>query len=94
MACFGKDADIAIATNSLMRNFFVSVGFAISGFVCTRAKLILALVLVCIATVCYVILEVLLRYGVWPPDRLELDDKSPQTETTDEDGDGKYGTKL
>ena len=80
-ACFGAETDICFATNGIISNAFSTLGFALSGQICTRAKLITAIVLLIIATVCYIIIEVLLKKGKWLPETPKAVEEGDETKS-------------
>ena len=80
-ACFGAGTDICFATNSVIQNVFASLGFALSGQICTRDKLIAAQFFVVLATVCYIIIEVLLKKGKWLPETPKAVEEGDETKS-------------
>ena len=76
--CFGKDADIALATNRLVRTSFTSIGFFSSGTYCARQKLYIGLGLTIAATLCYLLVEYFLKKDMWPPERGNLGEKTEE----------------
>lgn len=81
MAFAGPRADMAFAASFFIKNIFSTIGFAISNYICTYAKIMIGVVMGLVGVGFYIALEILLHKGYWGA--AHTDKPVPETKNVD-----------